>query len=130
MSLDKEGPSSGLGEPARESGSGWEPEDFLAPYAAETFEVEKHATQILQAGNINEEVGSLASKRFFFYNTLIDQIVYGIYFRSLDSFFFREIGGTSLKGTRWIFFWKAEVYSVLYVHVPLVFGCLVEEKNK
>jgi len=56
MSLEKE--SSGLAEePPR--GSGWEPEDFLAPYAAETFEVEKHATKILQAGNINEEVGLL-----------------------------------------------------------------------
>jgi|688.fasta_scaffold2429670_1 hypothetical protein len=76
MSVDKEGPSSGLGEPARGSGSGWEPEDFLAPYAAETFEVEKHATQILQAGNINEEVGS---HFFFFYSTLMDQVEYGTY---------------------------------------------------
>jgi hypothetical protein len=39
------------------TGSGWEPDDFLEPYAAENFEVEKHATEILQAGNINEEVG-------------------------------------------------------------------------
>jgi hypothetical protein len=65
MSGEKEGPGSGLGEPARGSGSGWEPEDFLTPYAAETFEVEKHATQILQAGNINEEVCSPTFKRFF-----------------------------------------------------------------
>lgn len=38
------------------SGSGWEPDEFLDPYTAEAFDVEKHATQILQAGNINEEV--------------------------------------------------------------------------
>jgi hypothetical protein len=38
------------------AGSGWEPDEYLSPYAAESFEVEKHATQILQAGNINEEV--------------------------------------------------------------------------
>jgi hypothetical protein len=77
MNGDKEGPSSGLGEPSRGSGSGWEPEDFLAPYAAETFEVEKHATQILQAGNINEEVGSLTFKFFLFCITPMDNIKYG-----------------------------------------------------
>ena len=57
MSGEKESPISGSPEDRLVgSGSGWEPEEFLAPYAAETFEVEKHATQILQAGNINEEV--------------------------------------------------------------------------
>ena len=62
-SVDKDelSPSSSMRDDAA---AGWEPDSFLGPYAAENFEVEQHATQILQAGNINEEVGEHLSFAF------------------------------------------------------------------
>ena len=35
----------------------WQPDDFLAEFDSDTFDVETHATEILRTGNINEEVG-------------------------------------------------------------------------
>ena len=34
----------------------WQPDEFLAEFDSEAFDVEKHATEILRKGNINEEV--------------------------------------------------------------------------
>jgi len=39
----------------------WQPHEFLTPYLAEDFEVEQHATSILQQGNINQEVIKLTN---------------------------------------------------------------------
>ena len=39
-----------------DQGSGWVPEEHMVPYLATEFNVEEHATQILQQGNISEEV--------------------------------------------------------------------------
>ena len=35
----------------------WQPDDFLAEFDSDTFDVETHATEILRTGNINDEVG-------------------------------------------------------------------------
>ena len=35
----------------------WQPDEFLAEFDSDTFDVETHATEILKTGNINEEVG-------------------------------------------------------------------------
>jgi len=42
------------------AGGGWQPHEFLSPYVAEDFDVEDHATSILQQGNINQEVTKLS----------------------------------------------------------------------
>ena len=34
----------------------WQPDEFLAEFDSDTFDVETHATEILRTGNINEEV--------------------------------------------------------------------------
>ena len=34
----------------------WQPDEFLAEFDSKAFDVEKHATEILRKGNINEEV--------------------------------------------------------------------------
>ena len=34
----------------------WQPDEFLAEFDSDTFDVETHATGILRTGNINEEV--------------------------------------------------------------------------
>ena len=34
----------------------WQPDQFLAEFESEDFDVENHATEILRKGNINEEV--------------------------------------------------------------------------
>jgi len=39
----------------------WQPDDFLAEFDSESFDVEKHATEILRKGNINEEVLKLTT---------------------------------------------------------------------
>ena len=44
----------------------WQPDQFLAEFESEDFDVENHATEILRKGNINEEV--LKSK-FTIYKT-------------------------------------------------------------
>ncbi|XP_023320324.1 conserved oligomeric Golgi complex subunit 5-like [Eurytemora carolleeae] len=51
----------GVLEPlASEEPGVWKPQQFLEPYLAEDFEVESHATSILQQGNINQEVNKLS----------------------------------------------------------------------
>ena len=37
----------------------WQPDEFLAEFDSDTFDVETHATGILRTGNINEEVVTL-----------------------------------------------------------------------
>ena len=39
----------------------WQPDEFLAEFDSEEFDVESHATEILRKGNINEEVAKLTA---------------------------------------------------------------------
>ena len=41
-----------------EEDDAWQPDEFLAEFDSDSFDVETHATGILRQGNINEEVSS------------------------------------------------------------------------
>ena len=41
-----------------EEDDAWQPDEFLAEFDSDSFDVETHATGILRRGNINEEVSS------------------------------------------------------------------------
>ena len=39
----------------------WQPDEYLAEFDSDNFDVEAHATEILRKGNINEEVLKLST---------------------------------------------------------------------
>lgn len=48
------------GDPSTGSASGWEPQEYMIPFLEADFNVEEHATKILQEGNISEEMQKLS----------------------------------------------------------------------